>query len=140
MEIKFVQQKCSKSCVVACTAMIINKPFDYVRNLVSNVPTKNSEMRKIILDHGFKILFEREFKELLTPGFYTCAVPSLNILARMHQIIIDYTGEKAIVYDPAKGLQGKKYYSLSGLYHSNNEHSDGGYDLHNWYDVYKIIR
>lgn len=48
-------------------------------------------------------------------GLYTIAVPSLNIPKGWHLVLLEVGQESVTLYDPAKGREGKKFYSQEDI-------------------------
>jgi len=52
---------------------------------------------------------------LIWDGFYIITVPSLNIDARNHAILMEVEGGTVKAYDPNNGKQAKRYYNYGDL-------------------------
>lgn len=48
--------------------------------------------------------------ELVPGNIYLLSVPSLNMIATFHNIVVDFRGDKLEVYDPNEGREGRKVY------------------------------
>jgi hypothetical protein len=69
------------------------------------------------------------FGTLVCDGFYIMAVPSLNIEAGGHMVLMDWRGcwDESVIYDPNRGREGKRFYSTKP--------GDGGIALRWWTEV-----
>lgn len=138
MKIEFKQQPTNVTCVHACVAMLINKPVKYVIDwankkygLTENDALANAYEKEILNEHGHG--YRRRRLDYLAPGsIYLLSVPSLNIQAGMHRIILDFREVDWKIYDPCKGRKGKLYYSTEA----------DGIDLLCWaepVEIYKTV-
>lgn len=55
------------------------------------------------------------YGDLIPGNLMLATVPSLNIEAGNHRIVIDWRGDEPVVYDPNEGRDGRKYYTFSKL-------------------------
>jgi len=110
----FVQQVCSHSCGHACISMVTKVPIDI---LLEEAPTfgvgiSEDIMLALFAKHGFicrPILYPHLVQY---SGVYICTVPSLNVMAGTHYILmcVDNTGITTL-YDPNEGRVEKKSYT-----------------------------
>ncbi|AVJ51848.1 hypothetical protein Vid5_gp93 [Pantoea phage vB_PagS_Vid5] len=147
--ITHVQQKTINSCVSACLAMLSGKDFDVIydtfhESYMANVSGRSisSALRQFGID--FRVLTSEENMDLLHGKLYLATVPSCNGVATFHQVIIDCTGVRPVVLDPAKGTEfgsrgESRYYvwqkhsiDLEGQYKENE------YPLFSWILDYEI--
>lgn len=113
MTINFVQQPTSDTCTSACLAMItgvnVNDVIDDFHMDWTSKATNPSEF----LSHNYvrHTVNKDVFCNRVEWGFiYLLTVASLNIDGGLHHIVLDLTGDSAIVLDPNMGKTGKKYY------------------------------
>lgn len=106
------------NCVSACLAMLTDR----------NVDDVSDEFHKDYMDaklnvHNYldyhKIPYERLLSEQRGPQpdmIYIAAVPSLNLRAHMHQILIETNrSDQWWVHDPNNGRDGKEFYTASTI-------------------------
>ena len=102
--INLVSQDLSNNCVSACIAMITG--FD-----LSRVTEEfHSDYHDgLVCMHDYFDAVGLKFNKFysgpictLKRGFiYMLAVPSLNYIGGLHEIVVDYSGESPIIFDPA---------------------------------------
>lgn len=110
--ITLVNQQCSKSCVIACMAMVAGVSFeeayksieDIAEPPLSDMPTRIGLTRLGVACFSDTII-------LWKGEVYLLDVPSLNLLGSMHCIVVDTRSDEYGIYDPNYGIPGKKYYS-----------------------------
>ena len=108
IDIKHVMQQCPRSCAVACIAMVTGKPFDEIRKQASQPNLGDVEADNLLAANGVRPT--RSYYNELKPGnIYLMHVPSLNLRASMHCIVVDCR-EDFKVLDPNKGRDGADVY------------------------------
>lgn len=117
------QQPCGLSCFSACMAMILHRPVDQVREEIHAAYREDGMSLGEFLD-----LFGVPFTEFQTAGrnnidrdgIWVVAVPSLNLVGIMHQVLVEYLPDKIwAVFDPNEGKEGKKFYTASDSHESD---------------------
>ena len=115
MNIIHQTQPTENSCVSATIAMILSIP---VENVVEEFHERYFEMQSISVS---EYLFSKGVRTI--PGLtsymilewervYLLCVPSINEVAAFHSLLVDTRGQETVIYDPAMGREGKKYYVL----------------------------
>lgn len=111
-------QPCPVSCVCTCLAMVAGLPVPDVITKWHDKYREGNTALRVILD-DLKIQFTSfdscDNASLCEEGVYLCTVPSLNIVAGTHQILVEVTADNYYVIDPVRGREGKKYYVRRGL-------------------------
>jgi ABC-type bacteriocin/lantibiotic exporter with double-glycine peptidase domain len=111
----FVQQEDDYSCGIACLAMVSGLSFSEVfsrcKSFFASEHGIGSRELDVSLRH-LKISYSRK----LYPHFpktclYIMTVPSLNIVAGNHFVVVDLRDAVWTVYDPQRGREGKKFYA-----------------------------
>ena len=116
MNIKHVQQKCGSSCGIACVAMTSGIDFDTVLEWSGRPGISARKLYDLACKADLAPSY-REHRELSPDAVHIVAVPSLNIKAGMHLIVIDTrdanlaAGEWCKMYDPVEGIPGKEVYT-----------------------------
>lgn len=110
-EIIHVTQFTDNSCVSACIAMVTGISEKEVFDEFHDAYMKGS-MRLCDYLEKHSVPFEvKTIRDHIRPDtVYLLSVPSLNIRAGMHQVVFDTRGCDNVIYDPAKGREGKYYY------------------------------
>ena len=109
---KWVQQRNDTGCVAACLAMITDKDFYEVFDVVGG-SVSIREMYQYLTDRGLKYTIE-EYNYINPDAINLIQVPSLNVPARMHMIIVDTRDPHngwCDVYDPNFGRENRKWYT-----------------------------
>lgn len=126
------------SCMAACLAMLLDKDveevdsefsLDYIRGYI--------DVASYLYQRGiFAQPHITAGMHQIRPGrLYLATVPSLQLPGLFHQIIIDARFDGVTVYDPAKGLEGKQYYSYDHI----AEENELAYPLRSFLIDYEII-
>lgn len=121
-QLKHLTQSNPTSCVSACIAMLLGLDSDeeiwedwgrdYFQSTGSLSMLEYLTIRNIKVDANYRTI---DLRSAHPECLYLAVVPSLNILADAHQIILDlrtYEGNQ-FLYDPAKGRKDRKYYVLN---------------------------
>lgn len=110
-------QPCPTSCVSASLAMVAGLPAQVVVD------------RFHAAYHNFELSLRDMLEELCVPfksfdtcnkntldevGAYLCSVPSLNMVASGHQLVIEVTEDDYFILDPNTGREGRKFYVKRG--------------------------
>jgi hypothetical protein len=116
MKIKHVKQPTNTSCVSACIAMLTSCDVKIIieefHELYSRAEIRPDEFlaRHGIVAEPVSILDN----QLQFDKIYLVSVPSLNVQAVTHQIIIDLRDdENVMLFDPNQGKKSKKYYTYA---------------------------
>lgn len=110
------RQPCPVSCVTTCMAMILNRPvetlMDTHKMYVEECPGTGELLTQLgIPYHEFGTAGSNPCNQ---PGVWVCAVPSLNIPASLHQILIEVAPDmRWCILDPNRGKDGKKFYTAA---------------------------
>lgn len=106
-------QRCEKSCVVACIAMVTGRPFEEVE---CDVLTQGMAV-PMIPDAYMDFLVQKNMfpmpvsanapNPFIFGQLYLVTVASLNHMSGLHMVVIDYRGDYPKVYDPQEGRDGK---------------------------------
>lgn len=148
-KIKHVQQKTINSCVSACFAMLSDGDQDVIYEDFHAAYMANPSGRTVSsylaeLGINYRPMTCEENLDLRQGMVYLASVPSCNGVASFHQVIIDCTGVRPVVLDPAKGTEfgsrgPSRYYvwqkhsvELEGQYEENE------YPLFSWVLDYEI--
>ena len=116
------QQPCALSCFSTCIAMILSRPAEKVREEIHAAYREGGISLGEVLD-SYGVPFT-EFKtagrnNIDKPGIWFVAVPSLNIVGIMHQVLVEYLpNESWAVFDPNEGREDKKFYTALGDHES----------------------
>lgn len=115
VEIKHQQQSLANSCTSACLAMILDMPeAKVVEEFHEAYHDRDSceldYLRKYGVEGSPVISTERY---TYFGHVYTLGVPSLNLQAEMHSVVLDLRyKDNCWLLDPNRGREGKKYYTL----------------------------
>lgn len=127
------QQPTWYSCNQTVLAMLLGVPVDEVLRVF---PTEGMVTRELYaaLDRCGFTWNAFMFGTLVTEGFYILGVPSLNLEAGGHTILLEWHGsdEPSVVYDPNRGKVGKRFYTAGN--------DEGGIPLRWWTDVIYVCR
>ena len=102
--VKMVTQDLSNNCVSACIAMVTGFDLSRVTDEFHNEYHDGEVCMHDYLDlAGIKFnKFYSGSRCTLRRGFvYMLAVPSLNYVGGLHEIIVDFSGETPAIFDPA---------------------------------------
>ncbi len=110
-------QPSENSCVCTCLAMLMGKPAaDVVAKWHTKYYMEHETLLEILEEEGFRVHchYAAGAARLVEGKLYLITVPSLNIEGSFHQVIVDWRdrSKPGVCYDPAKGLEGRKYYTL----------------------------
>ena len=111
-KLKIVTQEHPVGCGVACAAMVAGVTYAEAAEKAvwdPDVGMSPEELNATLDALGVK------FERLLMPEFRRCvlhimSVPSLNVVAGMHYVVVDMRDGLWTVLDPQRGMPGKKYY------------------------------
>lgn len=112
------QQPCGLSCFATCMAMLMARPAEVVREHIHNSYREKGLSLGEVLDS-----LELPFSDFKTagrnnidkPGVWVAAVPSLNLVGIMHQVLVEVLPSGVwAVFDPNEGKEGKKFYTAAG--------------------------
>jgi len=127
------QQPTWYSCNQTVLAMLLGVP---VEDVLRVFPTEGMITRELhaALDRCGFTWNAFVFGTLAAEGFYILAVPSLNLEAGGHSVLLEFRGtdQPSICYDPNRGKDGKKYYTACG--------EDGGVPLRWWSEIIYVRR
>lgn len=125
-------QPCTTSCMSTCLAMIVNKPVqEIVDQFHENYRTHCTPLREMLNKLGvpFESFDSADHPNLCEVGVYMVTVPSLNIRAGIHQILIEVRDFDYLVIDPVKGIEGRFYYVARGEAKGEFEVDLGGFGI-----------
>lgn len=121
--ITLLTQPTDKTCVQTCLAMALNKPVEEVIEKYGSNPLNQLKLMYALTEE--KIYWNQLTQgTLIHTGWYFAAVPSLNKVGTLHQVLFYYswdTGE-FLVFDPSP----KKKYDMNGK------------DVNSWADLIAI--
>ena len=140
MGIKHVRQEDNYGCGIAVAAMVAGVTYKEARNICLNHPyldhTPDLGMQPLQLSKLLRLLKVRFCRHMLAKFPHTCPyivnVPSLNIVAAGHYIVVDFSNGCWEIYDPQKGNKGKKYYK------SHLDKDKNGINVLSYYQVIEI--
>jgi len=130
------QKQTQLDCVCTCMAMLCGLPR---RELVKRYHKRyliDSEINISDILWELNISFrECRQEENIKPGkLYVASVPSLNIVTRLHLILVDWRIKSGLkIFDPNRGVSGRKYYVLHDNPRFKNQVTLGGY--HTEYEI-----
>lgn len=136
--IKHKTQPTVMSCMAACLAMLLDRDVEEVDNEFSLDYVRGYiDVASYLYRQGiFAQPHVTAGMHQIRPGrLYLATVPSLQLPGLFHQIIIDARFDGVTVYDPAKGLEGKQYYSYDHI----AEENELAYPLRSFLIDYEII-
>lgn len=112
MEIIHQIQPTATSCASTCIAMLLNVPAEeIIEQFHDQYKAGEINVDQFLLNKGLTVeSLLSSYWQCQWDGIYIAAVPSLNIKANLHQIIIDTRNNKVTIYDPNMGKPGKNYY------------------------------
>lgn len=115
-KIKHQQQPTANSCQSATIAMILDMPVQQVVDeFHDDYVNMGAEPHDYLASRGVNILFHLSSDRVVHwDKVYMLGVPSLNMEASTHSILMDTREEvcgTGVIYDPNKGRKGKKYYT-----------------------------
>ena len=108
------KQPNATTCVQTCLAMLLNEPVEKVIALAGDEGMSTLETYAFLERCGFT-WNAMLLPSLIWDGIYIVTVPSLNLDARNHAILIETEKGMAKAYDPNNGKLGKQYYSFTVL-------------------------
>lgn len=110
--IELVNQEDGYTCGVAAAAMVSRRPFSEVAALVENREAGMSHTEMDGLLHRLGVVFRRIlYPRFPKAGEYIVTVPSLNLDAISHYVVIDLTDGEFAVFDPQYQRDGVRFYS-----------------------------
>lgn len=116
-DIKKQTQLTPTSCVPCCIAMVTGVDqqsiIDEMAKHYDSSGGSHSEFRQWVR-MGY-LPRQLPYGDLQPGSLMLATVPSLNIEAGNHRIIIDWRGDEPIVYDPNEGREGRKHYTYHKL-------------------------
>ena len=104
MIIRQQYQDLPNNCVSACLAMISGKSVNEVTaEFHDGYHNRDIDIYEYLDALGIRFIKKYPCeKQTLKKGFvYLLAVPSLNIVGGMHEIVVDFSGDDAVILDPA---------------------------------------
>ena len=107
-------QPTSDTCMAACLAMILDEPVkEIIKKYHKKLMYHEIECNDVLDDYGLK--YEKCYSlDQLEPkeGVFLLCVPSLNLEAINHQIVMEFTWDDNCftIYDPNRKKMCKKYY------------------------------
>lgn len=116
--IKHQKQPCPVSCMSACVAMVAGIPAGTVRrDMHKRYREQGMSLRHMLdeLNIPFTSFHTVEDGKLEYVGAYLCTMPSLNIQAGTHAVVIEVTASTWHVLDPNRGKKGRKFYVRRGV-------------------------
>lgn len=132
MYITHQTQPCNTSCMSTCLAMIVNKPAqEIIDQYHEKYRTQCTPLRDMLNSLGvpFTSFDTADHPNLTEVGVYMVTVPSLNIRAGTHQILIEVRDFDYVVIDPVKGKPGRFYYVNRGEAKGEFEVDLGGFGI-----------
>lgn len=111
--IKHQQQPTFNTCMSACIAMVASRPVDEVVELWhEKLQSKAAGIDNALDYYNIPYFYGHPRSATLWDGFiYFLTVPSLNIVGGLHEVIAIFAdGHENILFDPAMGRPGSKYY------------------------------
>lgn len=112
-----ITQPTQTSCVCTCVAMLLGKTAQEVIDKWHHAYYFQQEFLGDILQAegvAYECHYAAHSPTLKPGGLYLLTVPSLNVDASFHQVIVDWRDEaKPVCFDPCKGRgDNLKYYTL----------------------------
>lgn len=113
------------SCVTTCLAMLLGHdiPDGVVAKYHHKFFSGAMSVYQIMDELGIKYRRPQRSKryELKKGKTYLVSIPSLNISGGLHQVIFQITGSwNIVVFDPAQGRRGRKFYQSTHLHLSEH--------------------
>lgn len=110
-QLQLRQQPDGCTCMATSLAMILDMDVDQCIELYHEKLYSHDFWFDDVLDeHDIPYAYPKPGRQTIYQGnVYLCAVPSLNNLGGMHQIVIDYRGEEYQVLDPNSGRDCRAY-------------------------------
>lgn len=120
IELKHVMQEDSHGCVIACIAIITGRSYQEIKkdfpDFEDNSKGIGADERDLVLVRHQMLPVRTVDTHLYADKVYLVSVPSLNIEATMHAIVIDCRTDVSFkVYDPQAGIEGKKAYTSDSM-------------------------
>ena len=120
IEIEHQQQPNPVTCTSACIAMLTGIPVNKIADVFHPAYSRQEITPCEYLEsRGLKVKRLYTDDQPMPSRLYLVTVPSLNKKGTLHHIIVDWR-DVCDVYDPNKGIKGKKYY-VSWDQDSNND-------------------
>lgn len=100
------------SCNQTCLAMVLGVPVADVLAVFPGDGMSSREMY-VALDRCHLLWDALQFGTFVVDGLYLINVPSLNIEAGGHRVLMDWRGcwDESRLHDPNRGRPGKRFYS-----------------------------
>ena len=134
---KLVNQINDSTCVHACLAMVSGKPIEDIIALVGhNEGMGQSEEIQALRSLGIRFNIGA-LCDMLPGNTHLVTVPSLNLSASNHRIIVHSTEEsEEIILDPNEGRADRLYYTTDGrkLVSDNN-----AIPFRTWSEVFFVV-
>ncbi len=106
-------QPTPKGCVSTCMAILLDIPAEEViKEFHDNYMSGHRDVEWYLARHGVKVskMFTTDYSEK-EGGLFLLSVPSLNIEAATHYVILDWRKKNGcVIFDPNNGKAGRKYY------------------------------
>ena len=111
MKIEHQQQPTGSTCMSACIAMVLGEPVsDIVSDFHKSYMAEKLDADEYLRARGIELEVLLTNAKIEAGYIYICSVPSLNLQARTHAILLDMREEYWSLYDPNQGKEGKLYY------------------------------
>ena len=131
IQIDHLTQPTPDSCTSTCLAMLLKQPIkkilmEFHDSYRENNTTPGSYLGSYYMRYGERLTDDTR---LYFGWIYLLSVPSLNRPGELHHIIADARENEEIwIYDPARGYEGRRYYSWIGDYKVDH----GGEEIKAW--------
>lgn len=110
MKIKQLQQPTGNTCVCTSIAMVTASDLTFVIEKFHDDYMSGKIDEFDILKQLGSYFIRQGDHNIVKGRIYIASVSSLNILGKTHSIVIDASGDRIVIFDPAKGKLDKKYY------------------------------
>lgn len=119
------------NCVSTCVAMLFGLDVEYVTDklheIYMNCCFHEIFLRTLIEESGY--VYSTNKTNFFQPGaLHLVSANSLNMVGYKHQLLVDYRGEKPILYDPQYMKDDTNWYTLDEPSHEN-EYKLRNYDI-----------
>lgn len=112
-EIEHIKQRTNDDCVLACTAMVAGVSYEEAEKAYDRPPpycTSQCAVALVKLNCWLDLSTPCDLKP---NNVYIVTVGSLNTMGSYHAIVVTHDIDGSLkVYDPCKGIEGKKYYNM----------------------------
>lgn len=107
---KLIKQRTDIDCVICCVAMAASVSYEEACEAFDDKPPYNEPHELVALTRLGIFGDTSRYGTLLGGCISIITVPSLNIKAVNHRIVVDTTVPGYTVYDPQNGVPGKEAY------------------------------